>query len=367
MREITEDGALSGLADQVCWSGTLARRAVRARLFGSAADLPAFGRYRWQGALGEGGMGTVAIAHDPELDREVAIKLVEADDDRARARVVHEARAIARIADPHVVAVYDVGVAPGRVYIVMELVRGVTLRRWCTMRKRSWHEIVRMFVHAGEGLVAVHERGLLHRDFKPDNVVVGDDGRARLIDFGIARALGDATPTDVLPLRTAPTDADTLASNRLRPGTLAYMAPEQLGDGGIDHRADQFAFCVSLWEALFGARPGNRDSIRSIMEFAGAPSHPGKRDVPGRVYDVIARGLQLDPQRRHDSMRALLDALARAEKRRTPALAISSARTSPKSITRTRPSSPIITLSGLKSRCTRSAACTAARPRPACR
>ncbi|MBX7078603.1 MAG: serine/threonine-protein kinase [Nannocystaceae bacterium] len=314
--ETTQAGDSDGGPGDVAWVGTFARDRVRAQLFGpDVAPPPALGRYTLRGRLGRGGMGTVLLAHDPMLGRDVAVKLVDAPEPKLRARVIHEAQANARVRDPHVVEVYDVGTANESVYIVMELVRGDTLRAWCRASPRRWREVVAQFLAAGHGLEAVHRAGLVHRDFKPENVVVGEDGRVRLLDFGIARALADTTPlaTPLPPDSSVIADLATLATAGDHAGTPAYMAPEQLTGGVIDGRADQFAFCVALWEALFGERPGGNVAVAAMVDGRWPPARPRTNPtVPRAVVAALQRGLAMEPARRFGALEELLARLQRA-------------------------------------------------------
>jgi hypothetical protein len=261
------------------------------------------GRYEILGLLGRGGMGVVYEARDPALDRGVALKVLRPDAGLAGGseRLLREARALARLAHPHVVTVYDVGedVADDggrRVFVAMELVRGATLRGWQLRAPRSWEGIVETFLQAGRGLAAAHAAGVLHRDFKPENVLVGDDGRVRVSDFGLAR---------VVSAETSPW------SERAILGTYAYMAPEQRrgerrGET-VGPAADQFSFCVALYEALWGTRPfGDADVGAMPAELVHPATPPASSPVAEWVFPAIAQGLALDPARRHPSMGALL-------------------------------------------------------------
>ncbi len=286
---------------------------------GSGAELPTgssipvgaatLGRFRIGRALGAGGMGVVYEAHDPQLQRRVAIKLLhaEASGEVLRAQLLREARAMARLAHPNVVTVHEVGEAAGRVYVAMEFVEGSTLRHWSS-RPRALGEVLEVFGQAGRGLEAAHAVGLVHRDFKPDNVLVGVDGRVRVLDFGLAR-----------PMVVAGSDAETstqavdppVSLARTRPGSLvgtpAYMAPEQLHGEPADARSDQFAFCVALYEALSGRRPFGGHSLAELTRHVDSGSVaglPGR--VPTRLRRAIERGLQRDPSRRFPSMSGLL-------------------------------------------------------------
>jgi eukaryotic-like serine/threonine-protein kinase len=283
------------------------------------------GRYRVVGVLGRGGMGTVLQAHDPELDRDVALKLLRrsaAELPDGTARLVREARSMAQLAHPNVVSVFEVGVADGRVYVAMELVEGEDLRSWL-IPKRSWREIVDAFVQAGRGLQAAHEAGVLHRDFKPDNVLLSEDRselRVRVADFGLAQSLGTAPS---VPGASSSGDSDDHSSARLtRAGTVlgtpAYMAPEQHTDDPIDPRTDQYAFCAALYEALWRTLPfrGRNSDELAAKKLRGAPKPPREPQVPGAIRRAVLRGLASDPSARHPDMASLLDALVRGARPR---------------------------------------------------
>ncbi len=270
------------------------------------------GRYTLLEQLGRGGMGVVFTAYDEELDRKVAIKFLlhaHADD---RAALLSEAQAMARLAHPNVIHVYEVGEGfDHHVYIAMEFVRGQSLRAWSQVT-RPWPEVLAMFLQAGRGLAAAHQAGVVHCDFKPDNVLIGHDGRARVLDFGLARRQ-EAASTDAsadasgsLGSRVAP------AQPFLRGGTPAYMPPEQLDDR-VDARSDQFSFCVALFEALNGQRPFAGTHVHAILGevLAGAViTTVGEARLPVRLRRAIRRGLAADPADRHPSMAALLAELA---------------------------------------------------------
>ena len=261
------------------------------------------GRYTLLEPLGRGGMGVVFTAYDEELDRKVAIKFLldtTADAD-TRAALLREAQAMARLAHPNVIHVYEVGeTLERRVFIAMEFVRGQSLRAWL-QAPRAWPEVVAMFVQAGRGLAAAHQAGLVHCDFKPDNVLVGPDGRARVLDFGLARRQ-EHTPT-----------AGDGRSAGPRGGTPIYMSPEQLGAGEVDARSDQFSFCVALYEALHGHRPFAGATMFAILGqiVAGAiEPAPGEARLPARLRRALRIGLAPEPAARHPSMTALLAELA---------------------------------------------------------
>jgi tetratricopeptide (TPR) repeat protein len=259
------------------------------------------GRYLVLELLGRGGMGEVYAAYDPKLDRKVALKLLSAhvrpsDTRDPGARLLREAQALARFAHPHVVTVHDVGVVEDQVFVAMEYLDGGTLRQWLA-GERAPEQIVQMFLRAGRGLAAAHAAGIIHRDFKPDNVLLGSDGRVRVADFGLARpAISESGERAAL----APAEAALALEGELtRTGTVlgtpAYMAPEQRAGRPVDARADQYSFCVALHEALTGSLPGGAEP---------------RRRLTARWRRVVARGLAEDPRARYPSMDALLADLA---------------------------------------------------------
>jgi tetratricopeptide (TPR) repeat protein/predicted Ser/Thr protein kinase len=275
------------------------------------------GRYRVDGVLGEGGMGTVYLAHDDKLDRRVALKVVRGDrlaQADGRARMSREAKTMAKLAHVNVVTVYDTGEIGDRVYIAMELVEGVTLAAWLREAPRSPAEILRAFVGAGRGLCAAHAVGVVHRDFKPENVLVGSTGRVAVTDFGLASgaslAVDDAAP---------PPSSRPPSSGLTRPGTILgtprYMSPEQRAGGKVDGRSDQYSFAVSLYEALFAAAPfagETPDTIRDAREHGQLreASHESRSGVPTGVRRALRRALAPDPEDRFATLEAFLDAIA---------------------------------------------------------
>ncbi|EDM77574.1 WD-40 repeat [Plesiocystis pacifica SIR-1] len=328
------------------------KAAVAAMLFDEAPQRPVqIARYTVLRELGRGGMGLVYLAYDDQLDRRIALKLLRGAKDHSVAadRMQREAQAMARLSHPNVVAVYEVGSFEGQLFVAMEYVAGRDLRGWLDSldaAQRSWAEILEPFLQAGEGLAAAHAAGIVHRDFKPDNVLVGNDGRVRVADFGLAYALeGHETPSpSVLELDLAADEgfgtgskpgsspgsspgfatASSSGSSRHNKldvaltktgamvGTPAYMAKEQFAGARTNARTDQFSFCVALWEGLYGQRPFAGNSLgalaRAVSEedILEPPSHA---EVPEWLRAVIARGLSADPDERWPSMRALLDAL----------------------------------------------------------
>jgi len=270
------------------------------------------GRYVLVSRLGAGGMGVVFAAYDPELDRRIAIKFLhpELGSREASERLLREAQTMAKLSHPNVVIVHDVGTFEGHVYIAMEYVAGKTLQQWTSAATRTWSEVVDVMRRAGEGLAAAHDKGIVHRDFKPDNVMVGDDGSVRVMDFGLARRGG----SDVITTAEGQAAVGSLSLTRSGAllGTPRYMAAEQFAGAPADARSDQFAFCVALYEGLFGARPFEGDVVAALADAVASGSiaqTPAGRDVPAWLRAVVFRGLSADPTLRWPSMRALLDAL----------------------------------------------------------
>jgi hypothetical protein len=255
------------------------------------------GQYRIERVLGRGGMGLVYLARDERLGREVAIKIGRAATPDVLKRLAQEARALARLSHPNVVTIYQIGAIDGCPYIAMEYVAGGTVREWLEAKPRGWLEIVALYVAAGDGLAAAHAAGLVHRDFKPDNVLVGLDGRPRVADFGVVGGLG-----------RAPADLGGAAAVTGIVGTPAYMAPEQFEGVAVDGRADQFAWCASAWEALYDERPFKDGSARERSLEPGA-HRAGARAIPRSLEAALRRGLARDRDERWPSMSALLEAV----------------------------------------------------------
>ncbi|MFO7561316.1 MAG: serine/threonine-protein kinase [Enhygromyxa sp.] len=317
-----------------------ARKRAHAALFGdstvSGPHPVCVDRYELIGKAGSGGLGTVWKAHDPKLDREVAIKLLHADKlragQRARAQLMAEAALMARLTHPNVVRVYDIGEAvvelgssqsESQLYVAMEFVDGQTLRKWQRERPRSVTELLEVYSQAAAGLLAAHEAKLVHGDFKPDNVLIDQRGRVLVTDFAVTRNMVRERIEYELSTLQSPSDSER--NNRVREsiaavliGTPAYMAPEQL-DGEIpDARSDQFGFCVALWEALTGERPFSGRSFAALREaiIEGPPPFP--RGVGStRLRHVLARGLAEDPKDRYPDLQALLAELHQPEPAKT--------------------------------------------------
>ena len=272
------------------------------------------GRYRVERLLGQGGMSNVYLARDPELGRDVALKVLrEAHSDQDR--LVREAQALAKLNHPNVLAIHDVGAVNGRVFIAMERVVGQTLTKWASAH--AWRDVLDGVIQAGRGLTAAHDAGLVHRDFKPDNVMVGDDGRVRVLDFGLVAqrpsrdsetaAAVDATHEPDLLTQTLTHDGDLV-------GTPRYLAPELFGGRSADATSDQFSFCVAAYESLTGRLPfaGTTcaELLQAIQEGEVVPP-PSRNAVPPWVLKIVERGLRADPSLRWPNLGRLVQALQR--------------------------------------------------------
>ena len=351
------------------------------------------GRYVVLGLVGRGGMGEVYAAYDPELDRKVAVKLLRIKPGagvsltEGRQRTMREAQAIARLSHPNVVVVYDVGTFEEKVFIAMEFVEGHTAGYWTHSQHRTWQETLKVYMAAGRGLAAAHGKGLVHRDFKPDNIMVSRDGQVRVMDFGLARQVSGKQPstekavvvggieggvviTQKLPAplfgsgaavaaaegvpvavstspsgrveveRSVPLDSHTMVltpvakdaddedleptnSGRLEErltrtgammGTPAYMAPEQFRGHATDARTDQFAFCISLYEALYGERPFGGNTLMALttnVVNGRIREPPAGSKVPLWIRKILLRGLRVSADERWPAMEDLLEALSK--------------------------------------------------------
>jgi tetratricopeptide (TPR) repeat protein/predicted Ser/Thr protein kinase len=279
------------------------------------------GRYMVLGPIGRGGMGVVYKAYDPELDRAIALKLVAFDGlnktsaDALRQRLLREAKTLAQLSHPNVVAVYDVGTFGDSVFVAMEFVAGRSLRSWLRAEQRRPRDILAVFASAGAGLAAAHEQAIVHRDFKPENVMVGDDGRVRVLDFGLAFSpAGRAAARPSLGELAANDDGAQLTREGSVLGTPAYMAPEQDAGEEVDARGDQFSFCASLYEALFGQRPFAGTTYLEMAAHRAAgeiEAPPAVGGVRAGVRAAVLRGLRTAPAERHRDMGALLAELGK--------------------------------------------------------
>ena len=300
---------------------------VRGPRIGPDGVLPSgtqIGRYIVLDRLGQGGMGTLYTAHDPQLQRVVAIKVLrsyagkESSQTAGQTRLLREAQAMAQLAHPNVVPVYDSGPFGEGVFIAMELVRGSTLDLWVKQQSRSWQEVLELFVQAGRGLEAAHAAGLIHRDFKPANVLVGADGRPRVTDFGLARATRALTLPEVqeTPEALAISQPITLDTPLTQAGSMmgspGYMAHEQYIGAPTSAASDQFSFCVTLYEALYGVKPyvaKTLPDLELVVSRGEVPPPPKGSQVPGWLHRILVTGLAPDPAKRHASMTVLLQAL----------------------------------------------------------
>jgi serine/threonine protein kinase len=303
------------------------------------------GRYVVVGWIAQGAMGDVYSAYDPTLDRKVAIKLVRVEggaavgDGEGKARLLREAQAIAKLSHPNVVIIHDVGTYEDRVFIAMELIEGGTLSYWLHALPRTWREVVRVFIAAGRGLQHAHEANLVHRDFKPENVMVRVDGEVRVMDFGLVRrvdllddtpmresmppgppSLGDNWKLSATANLAQPPSGRRASGRQPHPeakltrsglliGTPAYMAPEQFSGDHTDARSDQFSFCVALYEGLFGVPPFSGPTIIALATAVLTGSvrpPPEPSEVPVIILQALLRGLSVAPADRYPSMNELL-------------------------------------------------------------
>jgi len=278
------------------------------------------GRYQVLRWLGSGGMGMVCAAYDESLNRRVALKLLLYETSTTEARLRREAQAMARISHPNVVQIFEVGEHEGQLFVAMEYIEGVTLTRWLAEESSSWFEIIDVFIRVGQGLQAAHEVGVVHRDFKPDNVMIqpasaggGRPLRVKILDFGLATVDRDGMPNagEPLPRNGESSPRLTRAGGRL--GTPLYMSPEHILGNDIDARSDQFSFAVALYEALYGQRPFEGGSVEEVLQavLAGKLRRPPKTTaVPAWALETLTRALAIDPAERWGSMVELLAVLA---------------------------------------------------------
>jgi tRNA A-37 threonylcarbamoyl transferase component Bud32 len=277
------------------------------------------GRYQLVDQLGAGATGAVYRARDPQLGRDVAVKvLLEHTEERA-ARLLREAQAMAQLSHPNLVVVFDAGIDRDRVFLAMELVEGMALRRWLDTPSRSWRERLAAVIAAGRGLAAAHDAGIVHRDFKPENVLVDRAGRIKVADFGLSRAEPAVGPAPVV------VSSDLTMTGSLL-GTPAYMAPEQYAGRVADSRSDQFAFAVTAWEAVWQTRPfqGEYLALAEAIQAGTISPPPRVCGVPATLERVLRRALAVDPAARFPGIGELLSAIEQAirPRRRWPVVAI---------------------------------------------
>ena len=287
------------------------------------ADPVRIGRFTVLRRLGEGAMGLVFSAYDEELDRKVAVKVLRRrlhGDTQGQSRMLREAQALARLSHPNVVAIYEVGWFGDTLFLAMEFIEGRTVREWLAENPRSWREVLHVYMEAGRGLAAAHAAGMIHRDLKPDNILVGKDGRVRVVDFGLARRSGsEASLVERVPHMPRMSNVSqgsglfdvshTLVGSLV--GTPAYMPPEQLESGELDARSDLFSFCVSLFEGLYGQRPfigEDLDAIRFAIKVGDLADVPRDAVVPARLHRILLNGLAAE---RDDRPKSMLELLAR--------------------------------------------------------
>lgn len=293
-------------------------------------------RYEIEGVLGRGGMGVVYAAHDPKLNRPVALKVMRPKPSdpvpkaETEARLLREAQAIASLSHPNIVEVFDFGRVGGEVYMAMELLSGQSMRSWLDGSARPVREVLEVMLPAGRGLSAAHDHGVVHRDFKPANILIGDDGRVKVLDFGLARAAAfgdlseDGSSSAISVHRSQLEDSlsgwlPEITQAGAVMGTPAYMAPEQAVGEPVDARSDQFSYCITLHEAVYGVRPfegGSRRERLRAARLGRVRAAPKGSAVPVSLRRVLLRGLDPDPRARWPSMATLLGELERAVARR---------------------------------------------------
>src|SRR5580765_2921109 len=280
-------------------------------------------RYRLLEALGAGGMGVVYAAFDTKLGRKVAVKRLRETGagtpaEKRRGRFLREAQLLASLSHPNVLTVHDVGGQDRELYVVMELVDGAPISRWLSEKRPGWRAIIDVFMQAGRGLVAAHQLGIVHRDIKPDNILVANNGRVLVGDFGLAGLAGNLTPVaDPSPSHASPVAGELTQTGTVL-GTPAYMSPEQHDGKTGDALSDQFSFAVSLYEALHGRRPfAGRTASEIAAATRAGPLAPAGDGIPRAIDRVLSVALAPEPGRRHASMEDLLAALERARARRS--------------------------------------------------
>ncbi|MGH1345612.1 MAG: protein kinase domain-containing protein [Nannocystales bacterium] len=297
----------------------ITRDVNRARTPSACRPGDTVGRYVIERKIGEGGMGTVYAAFDPRLERTVAIKALHLSNrtpDAAREELRHEARAMAQVRSDHVVSVYEVVESHNDLFLVMELVEGVSLSRWLKKRDRPWKEMLELLLQAGRGLADAHECGVLHRDFKPLNVLVRDPDAlhpaALVTDFGLSTVLD--VPRLVTTGRAPGSSWETEDQGSTVRGTPKYMAPELLNRMPIGPPADQFAFAVSVYQTLWRRAPFSGEGLAALRDamMADGPAAPPKRGRAKVLWPTIRRGLAWDPAERWPDMTAFCDALEAA-------------------------------------------------------
>ena len=346
---------VSGAPPDESWSADQLQATASGDLGSLASDGPGplgqsarVGRFAVLRQIGAGGMGVVYAAYDEQLDRKIALKLLRPDREysaRNEARMQREARAMATLSHPNVVQVYEVGRYEDQVFLAMEFVQGQTLTAWLHAAPRTWQQKLEVLLQAGEGLHAAHEAGVVHGDFKPDNILIDAHGKARVLDFGLSRRvepsdssakapkLPDQVEISRITARKTPPpppDLEALRSSARIAGTPAYMAPEQHRQRPADQRSDQWSFCVTLYIALYARHPFAGDGLLALMlNVCDGKLHmpePG-HGVPPGVFAVLTRGLATEPEERFASMQDLLRELDRGSGRaRDPEFDLSVAR-----------------------------------------
>lgn len=295
---------------------------LRARMFGAKIEIRRVGQYALVKQLGVGAQGSVWAAYDEKLDRRVAIKLLGEFESKenAEARLLKEARALAKLSHPNVVSVFEADDYEGGIYVVMEFIRGRTVTEWIAEDNPQWEQVIQVYRQAGKGLAAAHDAGLVHRDVKPDNVLVDAEMHAKLVDFGLVkRDPGKSEPSEAtssVEMRLRNSSPSTLTEQGFAVGTPLFMAPEQLRRGEATARSDQFALCVAMYQGVYGMHPfEGGTAVERMLALAEGRilMPPADSPVSAPVRMALVRGLAPDAAKRHESIRALLEAIAAPE------------------------------------------------------
>ncbi len=322
--ELTSGGSGSRPRSRRPSSDPLGMQLLKQALFPKRTQPVSIGRFRVLRLIGHGGMGAVYACYDELLDRKVAVKILKIesrDRDLASSRLIREGQALARLSHPNVVTVHEVGRSDDEVYVAMEFVRGSSLDQWA-VQERTWRDVLKVFLQAGRGLIAAHRVGIIHRDFKPQNVIVSEDEIVKVLDFGLARASGEEVHAGMF--ESQPDHAAASSSELLRSltvtgtlvGTPAYMSPEQYLGQPVTAASDQFSFCVSLYQCLYGLLPFSTTSLTDLRAdvLAGRVTPaPLRTQAPGWIYKCLHRGMSAKPGDRYPTMQALLAALDRQQ------------------------------------------------------
>ena len=334
---VSRDGGLMPAALPDDEADAIRKQLLRQKLFSRRAKPVTFGRFKVLDVIGQGGMGIVYACYDDQLERKVAVKVLLGKTfhnvEIARARLLREAQAMARLSHPNIVTVLEVGTVDDQLYVAMEFVPGLALDAWIAREPRSWREVLAAYLQAGRGLEAAHRANIIHRDFKPQNVLITPERVVKVLDFGLARA--SEVPVQDL-LASTPDDNESHSSGLSRSltrtgaylGTPLYMSYEQHCGEKATAASDQFSYCVSLYESLYRRHPFTISSVAALrcdLETGTIAAVPPRSSVPPRILKILRRGLSVDPKARFASMSDLLAELARDPEARRRRIAMTAA------------------------------------------